>query len=47
MQVSSSIDYQTREEMGDGRIWGVLFGRTDQRDRFLHPLRPDEWTRVA
>jgi hypothetical protein len=47
MQVNSSIECQIQEGMGGGRIWGVPFGRTDQRDRFLHPLRPDEWTRVA
>jgi hypothetical protein len=25
----------------------VLFGRTDQRDRPLHPLRPDESSHVT
>lgn len=47
MRVSSSIERQIREETGDGRIWEVLFGRTDQRDRPLHPLRPDESSHVT
>ncbi len=47
LTVNSSIEYQTREEMVDERIWGVPFGRMDQKDRFLHPLRLDERTRVG
>lgn len=42
MPVSSPNESQTREEMGDGKIWEVLFGRTDQRDHPLHPLPRDE-----